>query len=205
VAWTSSHKSLSARINNKKPKEDMRKLHMAIMAASLAAAMSASATIVGDFTTGPGHSWVVSWLDGNYAGPVDALAAVIVGGGASFDAAFSSAQAGWSGTLVNSTYTYVTGPASSANQSVALSFAGVQPAGGVVVDIFTLFLGNVVVGQAWQWTDLPNGPPVSNWNLVPESTYNTVVPEPTTMVAGALLLLPFGASALRMLRKSRTA
>jgi hypothetical protein len=31
------------------------------------------------------------------------------------------------------------------------------------------------------------------------------VPEPTTMVAGALLLLPFGASALRMLRKSRTA
>lgn len=32
-----------------------------------------------------------------------------------------------------------------------------------------------------------------------------VVPEPTTMIAGALLLLPFGASALRMLRKSRAA
>ena len=32
-----------------------------------------------------------------------------------------------------------------------------------------------------------------------------VVPEPTTMVAGALLLLPFGMSTLRMLRKSRTA
>jgi hypothetical protein len=31
------------------------------------------------------------------------------------------------------------------------------------------------------------------------------VPEPTTMIAGALLLLPFGASTLRMLRKSRTA
>ena len=31
------------------------------------------------------------------------------------------------------------------------------------------------------------------------------VPEPTTMVAGALLLLPFGASTLRMLRKKRTA
>ncbi len=29
------------------------------------------------------------------------------------------------------------------------------------------------------------------------------VPEPTTMVAGALLLLPFGAGALRSLRKSR--
>jgi hypothetical protein len=32
----------------------------------------------------------------------------------------------------------------------------------------------------------------------------TVVPEPTTMIAGALLLLPFGASTLRMLRKTRT-
>jgi len=33
----------------------------------------------------------------------------------------------------------------------------------------------------------------------------TVVPEPTTMIAGALLLLPFGASTLRILRKNRTA
>jgi hypothetical protein len=33
----------------------------------------------------------------------------------------------------------------------------------------------------------------------------TVVPEPTTMIAGALLLLPFGASTLRILRKSRAA
>jgi hypothetical protein len=33
----------------------------------------------------------------------------------------------------------------------------------------------------------------------------TAVPEPTTMIAGALLLLPFGASTLRILRKNRTA
>ena len=33
----------------------------------------------------------------------------------------------------------------------------------------------------------------------------TPVPEPTTMVAGALLLLPFGASTLRILRKNRVA
>jgi hypothetical protein len=31
------------------------------------------------------------------------------------------------------------------------------------------------------------------------------VPEPTTIIAGALLLLPFGASTLRILRKNRTA
>jgi hypothetical protein len=33
----------------------------------------------------------------------------------------------------------------------------------------------------------------------------TIVPEPTTMIAGALLLLPFGASTLRILRKNRAA
>jgi len=33
----------------------------------------------------------------------------------------------------------------------------------------------------------------------------TLVPEPTTMIAGALLLLPFGASTLRILRRNRVA
>jgi hypothetical protein len=33
--------------------------------------------------------------------------------------------------------------------------------------------------------------------------YVSAVPEPTTMIAGALLLLPFGASTLRVLRKKR--
>lgn len=32
-----------------------------------------------------------------------------------------------------------------------------------------------------------------------------IVPEPTTMIAGALLLLPFGASAMRIVRKGRAA
>jgi hypothetical protein len=34
---------------------------------------------------------------------------------------------------------------------------------------------------------------------------DSVVPEPTTMIAGALLLLPFGASTLRILRKQNRA
>ena len=40
---------------------------------------------------------------------------------------------------------------------------------------------------------------------VPIALTITPVPEPTTMIAGALLLLPFGASTLRMLRKNRMA
>jgi len=31
------------------------------------------------------------------------------------------------------------------------------------------------------------------------------VPEPTTMIAGVMMLLPFGASTLRFLRKNRAA
>jgi len=40
---------------------------------------------------------------------------------------------------------------------------------------------------------------------VPIALTITPVPEPTTMIAGALLLLPFGASTLRILRKKQTA
>ena len=39
---------------------------------------------------------------------------------------------------------------------------------------------------------------IATGNITPPGT---VVPEPTTMIAGALLLLPFGVSTLRMLRK----
>jgi hypothetical protein len=43
----------------------------------------------------------------------------------------------------------------------------------------------------------------SNGNLAQDQL--GIVPEPTTMIAGALLLLPFGASTLRILRKRQTA
>ena len=60
------------------------------------------------------------------------------------------------------------------------------------------------------YTPLPGNPgyyvPVAGG---PAVTYNIisdgVVPEPTTMLAGALLLLPFGASTIRFIRKNRTA
>ena len=45
----------------------------------------------------------------------------------------------------------------------------------------------------------------SGVNLYGNATIVDPVPEPTTMVAGALLVLPFGASTLRILRKSRKA
>ena len=47
--------------------------------------------------------------------------------------------------------------------------------------------------------NLAGSPPGNPTGLIVQGT--AVVPEPTTMIAGALLLLPFGASTLRMLRK----
>lgn len=47
------------------------------------------------------------------------------------------------------------------------------------------------------WTTNPNKWELSNW------TAFNAVPEPTTVVAGALLLLPFGVSTLRALRNRR--
>ena len=42
-----------------------------------------------------------------------------------------------------------------------------------------------------------------NVSQVSQSFHQTAVPEPSTVVAGALLLLPFGVSTLRILRKSK--
>ncbi len=47
--------------------------------------------------------------------------------------------------------------------------------------------------------NLYTGPDVYNQDML------AIVPEPATMIAGALLLLPFGASTIRFLRKNRTA
>ena len=57
------------------------------------------------------------------------------------------------------------------------------------------------VGYLLQPTD-SNGNPTT---AVQEMLYNiTPVPEPTTIIAGALLLLPFGFSTLRMMRRNKT-
>ena len=52
----------------------------------------------------------------------------------------------------------------------------------------------------------PTGPSDQEFLLLApdETPILEAVPEPTTMIAGALLLLPFGASVLRILRKKKT-
>ena len=68
---------------------------------------------------------------------------------------------------------------------------------------------SAALGQSQQYVGFLLQPTDSNGNPtkdVQEMLYNIApVPEPTTCIAGALLLLPFGASTLRMFRRNRTA
>jgi hypothetical protein len=62
-----------------------------------------------------------------------------------------------------------------------------------------VWLGSTLIGIQMLNYD-GTGDPNNSWAYA-----EVPVPEPTTMVAGALLLLPFGASTIRRMRKSRTA
>jgi len=74
--------------------------------------------------------------------------------------------------------------------------------GGPIID-------SIPVGTYVAFEDLPF--PDSDFNYFDETyvftdiAVTSTVPEPTTMLAGALLLLPFGANTLRILRKNRAA
>ena len=74
---------------------------------------------------------------------------------------------------------------------IGTSFTG----GGTYGDILVVLTGMT----GWEFA---NG---SIQDTYSQNIQILAVPEPTTMIAGALLLLPFGASTLRILRKNRTA
>ena len=72
------------------------------------------------------------------------------------------------------------------------------------VGVWSEFNATFVAGSApiavLDLNTVPNGN-----DFVLDDISLVAVPEPTTMIAGELLLLPFGASTLRILRKNRTA
>jgi hypothetical protein len=241
VAWTSSHKSLSARVKNKKKNMRIRTLKIAIMGAALAGAMSASASVVVNFDdltlTQPyaGGLWDVmpttygglTWQStGSLAGEAPANWEVTTMA-AAFHSAYSTSLSAQSGTQA----AYNGGTAGFAqtlsvsdgsfqfNGAYFASWPNSSPSGATSIEVIGL-LGGVqqwtlsegVNSSTWAFLDGTGTSAVNELEIVANSaspylmdtlTY-TPVPEPTTMVAGALLLLPFGASTLRILRR-RTA
>jgi hypothetical protein len=70
----------------------------------------------------------------------------------------------------------------------------------------SLWLSQVNYSARYAGSLMEPDPQMQNGFLAQEVFFGvTPVPEPTTMIAGALLLLPFGASTLRFVRKKRAA
>jgi len=226
-------------------KENMRKLQLAILAAALAGAVSASATLV--YNTGVGTSgsadthWQItattvgvglpgvpfnpiitdntipgSWLansaDSKWISPVSInglspnsgnsigyytyeqsfyVDASLVG--ATLSGRWSSDNAGWAGISLN-------GGGWVDGNTDLYAFETWHPftAGTLVAGL------NTIDFQLWDGYTPPGGDNGPGGYTGLRVEFNAV-PEPTTMLAGALLLLPFGASTLRISRKSRAA
>ena len=205
-------------------KENMKKLQIAILAISLATAMSASAamtvSLVPDtLNVAPGSTVNVSVdLSGSSGDTMTAMSAVIlydptvftyvdpsvVQGGFLKDDWSPMGAAGTPGELRVGAIDWT-------------DFSGEQlAAGDGTLFTFTLLVNaNAPLGpSALSWGDAGTG--VAGFDagffdvftdvVLPldgvSINVGTPVPEPTTMIAGALLLLPFGASTLRILRKS---
>jgi hypothetical protein len=250
---------------SKQNKPLMKKLQITIVAISLAAAMSASASITIQGTALNNLSYRDNGGTAQYvpaSPPAPALAALSTldsGLGASGGAPTVFVQAamvglGSLGTLNGFSASYdlygaATGPVGTQPYFLTYLYA---PGGGyigvvgggpdlngssqihVIYDFATTplssdqhwgdtlaTLDSTVYGSTTfgQLTVYETGVEIGNWDngisIIPASanidsitvTVSTVspVPEPTTMIAGALLLLPFGASTIRLLRKNRAA
>ena len=103
---------------------------------------------------------------------------------------------GWSTTYFSPTVASMQGSLRS-SILVALNFSADTP---LTVDFYA-WNGTTLVGSE---KGIYSGGGYTQWTWGTADQVSSPVPEPTTMVAGALLLLPFGMSTLRMLRRSKT-
>jgi len=227
-------------------KKNMKKLQIAILAISLTAAMSASATIYSgsDFSTMASYNG--TYVPGSpgyealsYTRPdLDAVVGVVgpLGTLSSLNMSFQYSNFGGDdsttpGNAPFAAFGVSTGSTwnSGADQFLIISEQGNQLNGTTLVHVWDLQTDADVSGLSGVTLNSVLGV-LNSYNSVAfgdlevmrayayvgdegalsgsvdiDSITVTSVPEPTTMIAGALLLLPFGASTLRILRKSRAA
>jgi hypothetical protein len=206
----------------------MKKIQIAIMAAIVAGAMSASAslslfdiTYVGNGFSGSGQVAGISDGGGAYT-IVSGTFQIASGPDATpvMTLATAPSQQTFSANgspLGGPTYLMVMNGGADLFPYDDLLFPGQNPSldlstGGLA---FTSPTGQNSVYGIVMWSDGPND--YGDFLAEPVNTFNefssggtfsaslVAVPEASTMIAGALLLLPFGASALRILRRNRMA
>jgi hypothetical protein len=183
---------------------------LAVVALMAATSARASITAVGSpYST---HSWAQGWADPE-SFSYNAVQLNWVAGSTFESPGFTSLSLDWTSYYNTTTVTTSAGP-DTTDLNFSSNFNGTSQdavfiwtdyENGNVQAAYEMFYGDTLTGQSdagsgWTYNILDNAQAPS-LTPVPE----TPVPEPTTMVAGVMLLLPFGASTLRILRKSRTA
>jgi hypothetical protein len=175
----------------------IKTLAIGLAAVAVMSVTSVRASFITTGDTWETHSWATTlqWNDVNYISQQEAFT---VSGDQFENPGFSNFSDGsWANVPVSATHIVAGG---NANNNFTFNVNFLNSDKNVVFDIWGYLNGTVVAGNEFTYSNggLVSVTDLSN-NLAP-----TPVPEPTTMIAGALLLLPFGASTLRILRK-RTA
>jgi hypothetical protein len=204
----------------------MRKLQLAILAASLAGAMSASASMTvsldpATLNVAPGSTVNVSVdLSDSPGLTMTAMNAIILYDPNVFTYVDPSVALG--NLTVSSGWDLLANATS--GQLIVGAMDWTPPYGQVAAGAGTLFTFTLLANagaplgpSALTWGDASGGGGGAGFDygdadfndvVLPSSGASinvTLVPEPTTMMAGVLLLLPFGASTLRIFRKGQTA
>jgi hypothetical protein len=229
-------------------KENMKKLQIAIVAISLTAALSASASITYSGTGLSSLAYVGNPGDAQYVAGTPDVAQLYTAdsgtsGSADSPAVFAQLQSGITLSSFSASYSLygaATGPSGTSPYWILwmtddsgfttpiVADGGSTLNGSSLVHVGDLTSGSITLsaldalidpisGQAYgDETVAWAGVEIGDWDngvlIIPASANidsltvpDVAVPEPTTMIAGALLLLPFGASTLRILRKNRAA
>jgi hypothetical protein len=176
----------------------MRKIQLAIMAAALVIAVQANASLYNisyTETDGNGSYAASGWLD--VTAGLATTGSLAVTGGAKAGIYSLLAPAGSDSSFVWDNVVIYPGTPGFLTSTAGLAWKNATD------EVNMWYNASAQYGAPDNSYSFWGVPP--NWTMQTWGTATlTPVPEPTTMIAGALLLLPFGASTLRVLRR-RTA
>jgi hypothetical protein len=179
---------------------------LAVVAMALASAHNAQATFDWPPVNGvfPGKSWTPQSSARGEVAIFDRVTAEVARGNSAHEAdgmrSFTDGS-GWQWVSSSGGRTEGTGP-DLIQVSWLLEWNGLRPSDhddSIPIYLKTLQCGTMVSAVEADYEKDKGG----NWNW--RYTLPSLIPRPGTMIAGALLLLPFGVSTIRFLRKNRAA
>jgi hypothetical protein len=223
VAWSSSQKSISARIKNRKKNEMNTKIKLAVMAGVLVMAAQAHASLeIFDisFTQAPPNNNAYGQIDVNMVNGLAVSGSLTVYGIPNPSSAagtynlipdpgnVAGAYVSPSGAFIYDDQILGIPPGPPSNPYLDVYGLAFSKGSGLTYEEVNLWGNGVTVADEYTfygYTAAGGFNPMVTGGAAISDAGPAPVPEPTTMISGALLLLPFGASTLRILRKNRAA